>query len=1296
MQGVTYMKKYNRALSILLSVLMLVSVIPAMQLSVSANEITDLASPAETVKYEKVSVSRDVSGELDAIDLLRVYLKSDKNYEIKLESDFDYILPDTLTSGDNVFLVKGNKILDLNGHQFTISNFTDKEKQYLFYVGEKGDFTVNDSSGNDKGTILFKGDLNSKASQFFRNAFLISSGAKMTFNGGTVDGHSKKVWVTADACYGWKQTLLTTFTVDEGGTLVVNGGNLQARSATYYYIAQCPMFIVKDEGACNVTINGGNFVAKGGADIFTSPFGDSVFRSLRKDKSVFSINGGVFKVDTYDAQVAFETNGSHEISTKDCRKGAIGISYKDFKGKSNFLSLKVNKTYLSFTDADIGSAADKSLAYSKNLIVSYSDNIKNEITCQLSYPAQVFSPKPGTIYGESSGTTSVTQGNSLIFSYNPLFVFNGFATEEEGTAALGLTEKYRIIVRKRNALDAEEINSNHICIMFDEPGYWDVTLCGMLCDVKGNVIKENRYFYSIQVNPKYSISFTSDNKIIDKYEVLAGTYVTVPTIKKDGATLLGWCFRSSLDKVDLKPGDKYPVIEDTCLFAVWGTDVKVTLDGDGGLVSPSVFKVPFGGTYGKLPSASKAGYTFTGWYNEAGEKITEYTPVTTTDYHTLTARYSLNLIEVTLDAGEGATITNNTLGVHYGEKYKGLDTVEVTKPGYRFEGWYYGNTKVTADSNIIVPKDHTLKARYVKTATITFDSDGGNQNFDSVTVDVGSKCEAFMQAPSKSGYMFSGWKSGSTYYTPDTVITGDVTVKATWASRVTVTFNANGGTCSTTNATIAWGAKLSNLPIPTRSGYSFAGWYTAADGGDRRTIDYTYSASTTLYAHWSSNTVTFYFYADNTYSNLLGTVEVEAKGSAKVPALGDISSKLTNIPGYNTEYWYSLDGSTEKRMDTSLYKDGTRFYAKYIPKSINIKFDANGGVIYNPTATGYMTKSVKYNAAFDVSISNIENLGYRLVGWFTDPEFGTQINTGDINTFTEDTTLYAHWTPGVYSLCLWENYENATNSYIDVIQNSPVGELYTPVRTGYTFNGWFTDPVAGTKVTSATTFDYTAFRDGESRFSGLYAHWTQTEYKITLKAENGTMTASKDKAYYGEDIIVTVTPDEGCAFDGFSSSAADVYPVVTTEGYVFTMPAKDITITAKIHKHSYDAGTVVTPATATEAGLIRYACTVEGCTAEKYSVIDPLGVEEPVLPPDETETDPPVEFIPGDVDGDGDVDVADARYTLRAAIRLTDTGLDFSNPDNREFKAADCVADGIIKVDDARRILRAAIKLEAL
>jgi len=71
-------------------------------------------------------------------------------------------------------------------------------------------------------------------------------------------------------------------------------------------------------------------------------------------------------------------------------------------------------------------------------------------------------------------------------------------------------------------------------------------------------------------------------------------------------------------------------------------------------------------------------------------------------------------------------------------------------------------------------------------------------------------------------------------------------------------------------------------------------------------------------------------------------------------------------------------------------------------------------------------------------------------------------------------------------------------------------------------------------------------------------------------------------------------------------------------------------------------------------------------------------------------------FRTGDVDGDNEVSVADARLALRAAIRLENEGVDTTTPTSAAFLAADVDSDGTITVNDARRILRAAIKLEEL
>lgn len=73
------------------------------------------------------------------------------------------------------------------------------------------------------------------------------------------------------------------------------------------------------------------------------------------------------------------------------------------------------------------------------------------------------------------------------------------------------------------------------------------------------------------------------------------------------------------------------------------------------------------------------------------------------------------------------------------------------------------------------------------------------------------------------------------------------------SSKVTITFDANGGTVTPDKATAGEDGKVSTLPVPTRSGYTFDGWFTSASGGEKITTDYVFTSDTTLYAHWTKN-----------------------------------------------------------------------------------------------------------------------------------------------------------------------------------------------------------------------------------------------------------------------------------------------------------------------------------------------------------------------------------------------------------------------------------------------------------
>ena len=105
----------------------------------------------------------------------------------------------------------------------------------------------------------------------------------------------------------------------------------------------------------------------------------------------------------------------------------------------------------------------------------------------------------------------------------------------------------------------------------------------------------------------------------------------------------------------------------------------------------------------------------------------------------------------------------------------------------------------------------------------------------------------------------SDWDDDDYYYDYDvatSTATYSYTQPQTPQTPYTVTFNANGGTVGTTSKTVYSGGTYGTLPTPTRSGYTFNGWYTSATGGSRIYYYSSVTGNITLYAHWTQNTTT--------------------------------------------------------------------------------------------------------------------------------------------------------------------------------------------------------------------------------------------------------------------------------------------------------------------------------------------------------------------------------------------------------------------------------------------------------
>ena len=213
-----------------------------------------------------------------------------------------------------------------------------------------------------------------------------------------------------------------------------------------------------------------------------------------------------------------------------------------------------------------------------------------------------------------------------------------------------------------------------------------------------------------------------------------------------------------------------------------------------------------------------------------------------------------------------------------------------------------------------------------KTFTVSFNANGGAGAGASQTVKWHGKYTN-MSTPVRSGYTFAGWftaKNGGTLVkSGDTVYLGkSATMYAHWQGKpVTISFNANGGSVSQTSKTVTNDAAYGSLPVPTRSGYIFGGWYTSASGGLLITENSAVSleGNTTLYAHWISGSIK--------QQTLTVSVSTYLNVRASASSDGEIVGKLINgtqvtYLGEKSGIWYKIsNGTLIGWVDSSYLKD---------------------------------------------------------------------------------------------------------------------------------------------------------------------------------------------------------------------------------------------------------------------------------------------------------------------------------------------------------------------------------------
>ncbi len=240
----------------------------------------------------------------------------------------------------------------------------------------------------------------------------------------------------------------------------------------------------------------------------------------------------------------------------------------------------------------------------------------------------------------------------------------------------------------------------------------------------------------------------------------------------------------------------------------------------------------------------------------------------------------------------------------------------------------------------------------VSNYTITFNSNGGS-SVSSITRQSGSSVSA-PSNPTKSGYTFDGWYTTSTLttkvYWPVT-LNSNSTYYAGWKANVittnyTITFNSNGGS-SVSSITRQSGSFVSAPSNPTKSGYTFDGWYTTSALTTKVSWPITLNSNRTYYAGWKANVITTNITRSNfsTYFSATVTetkISTSTRGSDVTLRL-DVNKKQT-VKSISSTIYVTFDVTISYQ-----YYNGSNTYSGTAKKTVSVSLSSLSSLPYSTT-----------------------------------------------------------------------------------------------------------------------------------------------------------------------------------------------------------------------------------------------------------------------------------------------------------------------------------------------------------
>ena len=616
----------------------------------------------------------------------------------------------------------------------------------------------------------------------------------------------------------------------------------------------------------------------------------------------------------------------------------------------------------------------------------------------------------------------------------------------------------------------------------------------------------------------------------------------------------------------------------------------VYLDANGGTFGSTsqYFKeVNEGSTYGTLPTPTKSGYDFAGWYTAStggtyvGYDLSSKTMGSTDAnyYAHWTAQapttYRLYLMGNNGTYSNGLSYTYKDLSE--GSTYGSLETP--TRSGYTFlyytdtsENIVNSSTKMGSGTTYIYAQ-WKENVQEVKTHTVTFIGNGGTIDGYSYTTKTYTEGTYLsdMPTPTQSGYSFDGWYTtsdgGSKVTSSNTMGTNDMTLYAHWTKNKTVYavyFDAtDGGTVygyRHYTKTVIEGNKIGDLPTPSKDGYTFVSWKDSS--GNTLTANTVINSNISVTAQWKKNKSTYTV----TFDPNGGTVNGSTSYSKSVEEGSTIGSFPTVIKsGYDFVSWTDESGNTVS-SSTTVNKNMTltaQWKAHETITTCNVTLDGNGGTVILGLKT-YTVRGIQVGTSIGADLDSLQATwsGHTFDGWYTEKTGGTQFTSDSIVTGTM--TLYAHWdgqdkikTVNITFDANGGTIDGNSTKTIEMTVGEKLTELPEPTHDDKGFSGWYTaKDGSGEEVTADTVVP-----DTDTTY---YATWNKVlagkKRMINFDANGGTLDAPS-----------STTRDSGSLFGILSGNSTNAYSSVPeTVGYGRYDFGNKITAAVKVKFESFD------------------------------------------------------------------------------------------------------------------------------